>query len=168
MARYAKANPGRLESLPIGTYAVTTTRDLSIPTGVIFCLKAVGENAGQGIEPGYPLSPHYLVHVGDDGTTLLPYTQAKSIMDRLKRLCSGRDYPDDSAYGRFKRSTKDGNDMSHSCELLSAAVASVVGKKEERAMASLFSPGGTHALKGEFAGMNDFEVMVYLVILPEA
>ncbi len=168
LARYAKANSGRLESLPIGTYAVTTTRDLSIPTGIIFCLKAVGENAGQGIEPGYPLSPHYLVHVGDDGSTLLPYTQAKSVMDRLKRLCSGRDHPDEGAYDIFKRSTKDGNDMSHACELLSAAVASVVGKKEERAMASLFSSGGTHALKGEFAGMNDFEVMAYLVVLPEA
>ena len=33
-------------------------------------------------------------------------------------------------------------------------------------MASLFSPGGTHAMKGEFAGMNDFEVLAYLVVLP--
>ena len=50
--------------------------------------------------------------------------------------------------------------------LLSAAVASVVGKSEERAVASLFSPGGTHALKGEFAGINDFEVVAFLVVLP--
>ena len=52
--------------------------------------------------------------------------------------------------------------------LLSAAVASVIGKKEERAVASLFTPGGTHAMKGEFAGINDFEVVAYLIILPEA
>jgi hypothetical protein len=45
-------------------------------------------------------------------------------------------------------------------------VASVVGKNEERAVASLFIPGGTHAIKGEFAGMNDFEVLAYLVVLP--
>ena len=36
------------------------------------------------------------------------------------------------------------------------------------ARASLFAPGGTHALAGEFAGMDDFEVMAFLVILPEA
>jgi hypothetical protein len=53
-------------------------------------------------------------------------------------------------------------------ELLSAAVTSIAGKNEERAVASLFKPGGTHALKGEFAGTNDFEVIAWLVILPEA
>jgi len=56
--------------------------------------------------------------------------------------------------------------MRHTQKLLSASVASIVGKSEERAVASLFSPGGTHAMKGEFAGSNDFEVLAYMVILP--
>jgi hypothetical protein len=43
-----------------------------------------------------------------------------------------------------------------------------VGKTEERAVASLFKAGGTHALQGEFAGMDDFEVVAFLVILPGA
>ena len=51
-------------------------------------------------------------------------------------------------------------------QILAAAVASVVGKSEERAVSSLFSLGGTHALQGEFAGSNDFEVVAYLVVLP--
>jgi hypothetical protein len=50
---------------------------------------------------------------------------------------------------------------------LATAVASIVGKKEERAVASLFTPGGTHAMKGEFQGINDFEVVTFLVVLPE-
>ena len=58
--------------------------------------------------------------------------------------------------------------MRHAQQLLASAVASVVGKSEERAVASLFSPGGTHAMKGEFAGSNDFEVVAFLVVLPEA
>ncbi len=58
--------------------------------------------------------------------------------------------------------------MSHACKLLSAAVSSVIGKSEERAVASLFTPGGTHAKKGDFAGMNDFEVVAFLVILPDS
>jgi len=34
-------------------------------------------------------------------------------------------------------------------------------------VASLFAPGGTHALDGEFAGINDFEVVAFLVVLPD-
>lgn len=33
-------------------------------------------------------------------------------------------------------------------------------------VASLFSPGGTHAMKGEFAGAGDFEVLAFMVVLP--
>ena len=56
--------------------------------------------------------------------------------------------------------------MSDVQDLLAAAVASIVGKKEEKAVVSLFTPGGTHAIGGEFAGINDFEVVCYLVVLP--
>jgi hypothetical protein len=56
--------------------------------------------------------------------------------------------------------------MSTVQDMLAAAVASLVGKKEERAIESLFTPGGTHAMKGEFYGINDFEVVAFLVVLP--
>jgi hypothetical protein len=115
----------------------------------------------------YPLSPTYLVHVGEDGAVVLPYTQAKGILDRLKRLCIGRDLADDGAYVVFDRATKRGADMRRAQEALAAAVSSIAGKTEERAAASLFTPGGTHALKGEFAGINEFEVLAFLVILPD-
>ena len=58
--------------------------------------------------------------------------------------------------------------MSAAQDLLATAVASVVGKKEERAVASLFTPGGTHAMQGEFQGINDFEVVAFLVVLPDS
>ena len=98
---------------------------------------------------------------------LLPYTQVKQVLDRLKKLSLNRNEPDARAWARLDRVTKQGADMSAYQKLLARAVASVVGKKEERAVASLFSPGGTHAIKGEFAGINDFEVVAYLIILPE-
>jgi hypothetical protein len=107
-----------------------------------------------------------LVHVGDEGNVLLPFPQAKRILDRLKRMCMGRDLPDAAACARFDKSTKNGEQMGHAQGLLAAAVASVVGKTEERAVASLFLRGGTHALKGEFAGIGDFEVVAFLVVLP--
>jgi hypothetical protein len=77
-------------------YAITTSlgpADIAVPPGIIFCLRAVGDAAMQAAAPGYPLAPHYVVHVGDDGAVLLPFTQAKQILDRLKRLCLGRDCP---------------------------------------------------------------------------
>ncbi|WP_374317768.1 helicase-related protein [Pseudoxanthomonas kaohsiungensis] len=167
LAEYLKAHPGKLESLPLGTMAVTTSVDADIQPGIVFCLRAEGANAAKAIDPGYPLAPNYLVHVGEDGTTLLPHTQAKRILDRLKRLAHGRDLPDAAACTRFDTQTRNGEDMQAAQQLLAAAIASIVGKSEERAVASLFTPGGTHALRGEFAGSGDFEVVAWLAVLPE-
>jgi hypothetical protein len=89
----------------------------------------------------------------------------KKILDRLKRACPGRDLPDAQACAHFDKSTRHGQDMRLARRLLSVAVSSIVGKSEERAVASLFTPGGTHTVKGEFAGVNDFEVVAYLVVL---
>lgn len=166
LAEFNKLHPGKLDDLPMGAFAVATSNDVDIPPGVIFCLRAEDAAAEKAIDPSYPLAPHYLVHASDDGTVLLPYTQAKTTLDRLKRMALGRDLPDASACARFDRNTKHGEDMRHAQKQLSASVASIVGKSEERAVASLFSPGGTHAMKGEFAGSNDFEVLAYMVILP--
>jgi hypothetical protein len=168
LAQYLKAHPGKLDTQPLGAHAVTTTLDADIPPGVIFCLQACGPAANKAKESDYPLAPHYLVHVGDDGAVLLPYPQAKHILDRLKRLALGREAPDTGACARFDKATRQGEDMRHAQKLLASAVASVAGKNEERAVASLFTPGGTHAIKGEFAGSNDFEVVAFMVILPES
>jgi SNF2 family DNA or RNA helicase len=167
LSQYLKANPGKIEGIPLGAHAVTTTIDLDISPGIIFCLRAEGTTAQSINEPGYPLAPFYLVHIGDDGAVLLPYTQTKQILDRLKRLALGRELPDIPASNRFDKGTKHGEDMREAQKMLAAAIASVVGKNEERAIASLFSSGGTHAMKGEFAGSNDFEVVAFMVILAE-
>jgi len=167
LAQYVRDHTDFAEALPPGTFAVTTTTEAEISPGVIFCLRAEGAAADQLRDGSYPLSPTYLVHVGEDGAVVLPYTQAKGILDRLKRLCIGRDLADDGAYVVFDRATKRGADMRRAQEALAAAVSSIAGKTEERAAASLFTPGGTHALKGEFAGINEFEVLAFLVILPD-
>ena len=57
--------------------------------------------------------------------------------------------------------------MGFAQKLLSLAASSIAGKSQERAVESLFSPGGTHAIKGEFAGQEDIEVIAWLAILPE-
>ena len=108
--------------------AKTTSEDADIPPGIVFCLRAEGVAAEKIAESGYPLAPHYLVHVDEEGSVLLPYTQAKRIMDRLKRLSLGRDLPDAVACARHDKETKQGKDMRHAQQLLAAAIASVAGK----------------------------------------
>jgi hypothetical protein len=167
LAGFLKDNGEKLQQMAPGTFAVTTTPEVGIPPGILFCLRAAGEAAMKAVDPGYPLAPHYVLHVGNDGEVLLPYAQAKQVLDRIKRVCIGRDLPDAGACARFDKATKDGANMQQAQELLAKAVASIIGKKEERAVASLFTPGGTHALKGEFVGINDFEVVTFVVVLPE-
>ena len=75
--------------------------------------------------------------------------------------------PDALACARFDAATQQGKDMRAAQRSLAAAVTSIVGMGEERAIASLFSPGGTHAMAGEFAGMDEFEVVAFLVLLRE-
>lgn len=166
LAEFMRSHPNQIENEPLGSRSVTITADDDIDPGIIFCLRAEGDAAKFVPEAGYPLAPYYLVHVRDDGTIAASYTQLKQILDRLKRLCMGKDLPEDSAWDRFNKATKQGKDMSHAQRLLAAAVRSIIGKTEERAVASLFKPGGTQARKDEFAGTDDFEVVAYLVVLP--
>ena len=48
---------------------------------------------------------------------------------------------------------------------MNAYISSVIGACERCAVASLFSPGSTHAKAGESAGFDDFEVVVFLAVL---
>ena len=105
LAQYLKAHPGVLENLPLGAGGYDHDES-DIAPGILFCLRAEGEVAVRTPDSGYPLAPHFLVHVGDDGAVVLPYTQAKQILDRLKRLCMGRDLADAGACARFDRATK--------------------------------------------------------------
>jgi len=167
LAHYMKAHPGELEVMPMGAFAVTSSTASDIPTGMVFCLQVVEDKAARIFEAGYPLSPYALVHVSEDGKILLNYTQAKKCLDLLKQACIGKDLPDLRALSLFNKMTRNGADMRRPQGCLSEAVSSIAGKSQERAVESLFFPGGTHALKGEFAGQDDVEVVAWLAILPE-
>jgi hypothetical protein len=163
----------RLERLPLGTLAVAAPPepDPLLPPGTIFCLRAEAGPARTAPEPGYPLAPNYLVYVGEepgpDGepAVVLPYPQAKQILDRLKRLCVGRDLPDAGAVARLDAATRHGRDMDAVRGQLATAVAAINGRKQERSLVSLFQPGGTHVRRDEFAGLHDVEVLACVVIL---
>ena len=54
--------------------------------------------------------------------------------------------------------------MQHYSELLQKAVGTIVDKKEESDLESLFSFGETTALVDDIKGLDDFELICFLVI----
>jgi SNF2 family DNA or RNA helicase len=167
LATYRKHHVNKLEDIPQGVFSVTRSQlEQSIQPGVIFCLRSASEDKLGSVSSQYPLAPHYVVHIGIDGLVVLPFTQVKQILDNVKRL-GATDSSDMSAIATFNRNTQYGKNMKIVQSLLADTISSIIGKKEERAITSLFTPGGTHGIGGEFSGMKDFEVLCYLVILAE-
>jgi hypothetical protein len=167
LAEFLNSHGHGLDTLPLGTHAAVISSDAEIAPGYVFCLRAEGDAARRAATSDYPLAPYYLVHVGSSGEVILPYPQAKRILDNLKRVCIGRELPDAKAWSTFDKMTRNGEWMEPAQVALAAAVASILGKSEERAVASLFAPGGTQAIGGEFFGVNDFEVLAFLIVFPE-
>ena len=54
--------------------------------------------------------------------------------------------------------------MSAYSELLSEAIRSILDAKEESDIDSLFSAGGTSALMSDISGLDDFELICFLVV----
>lgn len=167
LAEYLKEHVDLLENMPLGVFAVTILDDLiekeGLEPGVIFCLRS--ESAKVSTDSTYALAPHYLVLVSESGEVQINYTRAKKILDLLKKLSLGRSQPDEVAVSRFNAATHDATDMSKYQSLLAKAVAAITGKAEEKGVESLFQRGGTVLSKDSFKGIDDFEVVTYLVIL---
>jgi hypothetical protein len=54
--------------------------------------------------------------------------------------------------------------MKHYSDLLETSIENIIGKKQEIGVASLFSKGGTTMPKRTFDGIEDFELITFLVI----
>jgi chaperonin cofactor prefoldin len=168
LSDYIKEHENLLERIPSGAYSVATIDDSlkdEFSPGVIFCLR--NEGAQTVSDSTYALSPYYLVYVKNDGSVLLQFTQTKKILDLLKKMSIHGKSVDGEATTRLSGLTRGGSDMSQYRDLLSKAVQALTGAAEERGVESLFSPGGTVINKNSFKGMDDFEVVSYLILLGE-
>jgi hypothetical protein len=85
-------------------------------------------------------------------------------LDKIRSLCKGRDAPLLDLCRAFNAETKDGREMEGVSTLLSDAIASIINKKAESDIDSLFSPGGTSALSTKINGLDDFELICFLVV----
>ena len=76
----------------------------------------------------------------------------------------GKSEPIRDVYAKLNEETKDGRDMAELSELLSMAIDSIIDVKEESDIDSLFSAGGTSALMSDIKGLDDFELICFLVV----
>lgn len=67
-------------------------------------------------------------------------------------------------YRAFDIETDNGRKMQTYSSLLEDAVNSILDAKEDSDLDSLFTAGGTTALLGQISGLEDFELVCFLVI----
>lgn len=86
------------------------------------------------------------------------------MLDNMRAACRGKHEPDKDLCSVFNKDTKDGRDMKHYSDLLQDAIHSIIEVKEESDIMSLFSEGETTALQDQISGLDDFELICFLVI----
>ena len=82
----------------------------------------------------------------------------------MRAVCKGKDQYDKELCKAFNAETDDGKQMQRYSSLLQDAIRSIIEVKEERDVLSLFSSGGTTALTNNVQGLDDFELICFLVI----
>ena len=105
-----------------------------------------------------------MVYVGRDGKIICNYLNPKKLLDDIRLLCRGKTTPIQEVYEQFNRETDDGKNMAAISELLTQAINSIIDVKEESDIDSLFSAGGTSALMSHVSGLEDFELICFLVV----
>lgn len=139
-------------------------KDISknLDDGIIFILKNINQNVN--IDNTNQLHPFYLVHINKDAEVISNHLSVKNILDTIRYLCKGKDEPIASVYEPFNEETKDGKNMGEYSSLLNEAISSIIDTKDETDIESLFSSGGTSILENEIKGLDDFELIAFIVI----
>jgi hypothetical protein len=165
LMNYLKDHREPLEGVPMGLYAVANIEDAikdTVQPGVIFALRQV--HGQEQTKEQNSLYPYYLVYITEDGTVQLNFIHAKKILDCLKKLCAGKHEIYKELVDEFNRQTHDGLHMEAYSQLLEQSIENLLGKKQEIGIASLFSRGGTTLRTDEYDGLNDFELVAFLVL----
>ena len=160
LLEYVKTHPD-LEKKPKGLHAVVSATE-DLPEGVIFVLRNI--NNSVNIDNQNRIHPFYMVYIGIDGEVICDYLNPKKMLDDIRLLCRGKNEPIKYLCQQFNEETDDGRDMVEMSELLSEAIESIINSKEESDIDSLFSAGGTSALMSSVSGLDDFELICFLVI----
>jgi len=162
LVNYMKKNKKVIEKAATGMYAIAKSNTEEATGGVIFCLKQINKD----IKPSEnnPLNPYFLVFLEDDGSVKYNYIQSKKILDLYKKLCGGASELYSELIEEFNRETNNAQDMSKYAKYLETVVENIVGKEEEKGIESLFSFGATTLSNDMVKGLDDFELVSFLVV----
>jgi len=93
------------------------------------------------------------------------HLEPKKTLDILRHLCQGQTEPITDLCRRFNEKTNDGRKMTTYSDLLQGAVTSIIDINEDSDLDSLFRPGGTTALRAQVGGLDDFELICFVVVM---
>lgn len=154
---------GEPKNIPSGIYAVVNNNvEVGIDKGVIFVLK----NRNQDINIGKRnrLHPYYLVYLNDKGEVINNHMEVKKILDIFRTTCKHQTDPIADICRKFNIETKDGYKMDKYSRLLDDCIASIVDTKESNDLATLFSGDSSVLFDDSINGLDDFELVTFLVI----
>ncbi len=164
LLNYAKTNGDF--SMPNGMHAIVQAKpEQGLRPGVVFALRNLDQSIN--INQQNRLHPYYLIYVAEDGKVIADHTEVKSILDLVRSSCKGQGEPLQSVCRIFNQLTSDGRDMKICSDLLNFAIRSIIDVKEQKDLDSLFSGGKTTALLNTIAGLDDFELIAFLVVQEE-
>lgn len=150
-----------MDLTPFGMSAVVKSSELVEP-GVIYVLK--NKNNGVNIDRSNLLHPFYMVYFSHTGTVICDHLSPKKQLDKMRYACKDKIEPDKELCRQFNKETREGKNMRHYSDLLQSAIESIITVKEESDIDSLFSVGETSALTYNIKGLDDFELITFLVI----
>ena len=157
---YVKKHPD-IENAPLGLHSVVQATKEN-PPGVIYVLKNRVKDVN--IDKRNPIHPFYMVYITDDGNIVCNHLNPKKLLDEMRLLCRNQAEPIAGVYRLFNKETRDGRDMKKYSKLLGEAIVSLVAKKEESQMDS-FLNGDFVDFKSEVVkGLDDFELICFLVV----
>lgn len=162
LLNYVKAN-GELSNVPSGMHSVVPAKpELGLHPGVIFTLRNL--NPSVTVSQHNRLHPYYLVYINRESEVIHDHTEVKRLLDLVRSCCKGQAQPISDACRLFNKETSDGRKMQVYSDLLGKTIRSMIEVKEEKDLDSLFSGGKTTALINTIAGLDDFELITFLVI----
>jgi superfamily II DNA/RNA helicase len=157
-------NTGKdLSQIPNGMHSVAQKDESKgITEGVIFILKNINKEVN--IDNTNQLHPFYLVYIKQNGEIISNHLNVKNTLDILRSISKGKEEPIKAVYEIFNNETDDGKNMKTYSDLLGSAIDSIIHVKDESDVDSLFTSGGTTALMNTIKGLEDFELIAFMVI----
>lgn len=150
-----------IDKAPFGLHSVAAASE-ETPAGVIYVLK--NRSNSVNIDNQNRLHPFYMVYISNEGEVICDHLSPKQMLDKMRFLCKGKTEPIPELYRQFNKETRDGKNMVVFSKLLGDAIASIIEVKEESDIDSFLGGGQMSFLTNEIKGLDDFELICFLVV----